>query len=132
MAARQKNRHNHDDLSILRAGGGTTLETGRSIAYREGTLLTNLFLMCFNRLGLPVEKIRSIGDGTGISSTPEIQKRSPFSEIESRIRQQHPFVFGTGQPNMAVAVGIGGDGGAEGHDGLDVLPENIPTLHPAA
>jgi len=58
-------RHNHDDLPILLAGGNSMLKSGRHIAYPDGTPLTNLFLTCFDRMGIPTEKVHSLGDSTG-------------------------------------------------------------------
>ena len=44
------NRHNHDDLPILLAGGGCgTLKPGRHIRYPNETPLTNLWLAMLNR-----------------------------------------------------------------------------------
>jgi hypothetical protein len=60
------NRHNHDDLPILLAGGGGgTIQTGRHIrlSRRPETPLTNLFLAMFERMGVPT---RSFGDSTGV------------------------------------------------------------------
>ena len=60
------NRHNHDDLPILLAGGGGgTIEGGRhvSLPKRADTPLMNLFLALFERMGAPA---KSFGDSTGV------------------------------------------------------------------
>ncbi len=57
------NRHNHDNLPILLAGGGGgTIKTGRHIRYANETPLTNLFLSLLDRMKVPAEKV---GDSTG-------------------------------------------------------------------
>ncbi|MFN4259679.1 MAG: DUF1552 domain-containing protein [Gemmataceae bacterium] len=57
------NRHNHDDLPILLAGGGGgTLQSGRHIRYPKETPLTNLFLSMLDRLGIHEPRF---GDSTG-------------------------------------------------------------------
>ena len=57
------NRHNHDNLPILLAGGGGgTIKTGRHIRYPNETPLTNLFLSLLDRMKVPAEKV---GDSTG-------------------------------------------------------------------
>lgn len=58
-------RHNHDDLPILVAGGKGMFKSGRHVVYEDGTPLTNLFMTAFDRLGMPTEKIGSLGDSTG-------------------------------------------------------------------
>jgi hypothetical protein len=56
-------RHNHDDLPILLAGGaGGKVPTGRHIRYPNGTPMNNLFLSMLDRLGIPAE---TLGDSTG-------------------------------------------------------------------
>lgn len=55
-------RHNHDDLPVILAGGGRgTLQPGRHIKIRE-TPMTNLYLSLLDRVGAPVERL---GDSTG-------------------------------------------------------------------
>jgi hypothetical protein len=55
-------RHNHDDLPILLAGGGGgTLRPGRHVRYPRGTPLSNLYLAMLDGLGVPV---KTFGDGT--------------------------------------------------------------------
>jgi hypothetical protein len=57
------NRHNHDDLPILLAGGGCgTLTPGRHIRYNNGTPLNNLWLSLLDRMDVSLD---SLGDSTG-------------------------------------------------------------------
>ena len=57
------NRHNHDNLPILLAGGrGAGVKTGRHIRYPDGTPLMNLWLSMLDRVGAPAD---SLGDSTG-------------------------------------------------------------------
>lgn len=57
------NRHNHDDLPMLLAGGGCgTLQTGRHIKYAKETPLNNLWLSLLNRMDVD---IADLGDSTG-------------------------------------------------------------------
>lgn len=57
------NRHNHNELPIVLAGGGCgRLRTGRHLRYDENTPLNNLFLSMLDRLDTPVEEL---GDSTG-------------------------------------------------------------------
>ncbi|MEQ1831094.1 MAG: DUF1552 domain-containing protein, partial [Pirellula sp.] len=56
-------RHNHDDLPTLIAGGAAgTLKTGLHRVYQPNTPMSNLFVSMLGRLGAPVEKL---GDSTG-------------------------------------------------------------------
>lgn len=56
-------RHNHDDLPILLAGGGAgTLKGGRHLRFDRNTPMNNLFLSMLDRVGVKVEKL---GDSTG-------------------------------------------------------------------
>lgn len=56
-------RHNHDDLPIILAGGGSgTITSGRHIVYENGTPLTNLYLSLLERVGVQRE---SLGDSNG-------------------------------------------------------------------
>lgn len=56
-------RHNHDDLPILVAGGASgTLKTGRHVKYPNHTPMNNLFLSMLDRVGCPMDKL---GDSTG-------------------------------------------------------------------
>ena len=57
------NRHNHDDLPILFAGGaGGNLKTGRHIVYPDQTPLTDLYMSMLDRVGVNVERL---GDSRG-------------------------------------------------------------------
>ena len=57
------NRHNHDDLQILLAGGGGgTLRPGRHVRLEKETPTTNLYLSILERLGVAADRI---GDSTG-------------------------------------------------------------------
>ena len=57
------NRHNHDNLPILLAGGGGAgIKTGRHIRYPDGTPLMNLWLSMLDRVGAPTD---TLGDSTG-------------------------------------------------------------------
>ena len=57
------NRHNHDDLPVLLAGGGNgTISTGRHVRYEQETPMTNLFLSMLDRVGVSVP---FLGDSTG-------------------------------------------------------------------
>lgn len=57
------NKHNHDDLPILVAGGaGGTLTGGRHIAFEEKTPICNLYLEMLHRAGMNVSQF---GDSTG-------------------------------------------------------------------
>jgi hypothetical protein len=57
------NRHNHDDLPILLAGGGAgTLQPGRHLRVPPKTPMTNLYLALLDRLGVHAERL---GDSTG-------------------------------------------------------------------
>jgi hypothetical protein len=57
------NRHNHNDLPILLAGGGNgTLKQGRVIQAEKGTPMTNLYLSLLDRMNVKAEKL---GDSSG-------------------------------------------------------------------
>ena len=57
------NRHNHDDLPVLLAGGGGgSIQTGRHVRYEKNTPMTNLYLSMLDRMGVTVDRI---GDSTG-------------------------------------------------------------------
>ncbi|MBV9470869.1 MAG: DUF1552 domain-containing protein [Abitibacteriaceae bacterium] len=56
-------RHNHNDLPILLAGGGAgTLKPGRHVTYPDGTPMSNLFLAMLDRVNIHTD---SLGDSTG-------------------------------------------------------------------
>jgi hypothetical protein len=52
-------RHNHDDLPILVAGGG--VRGGRHVRYPAGTPLCNLYLTLLDRVGVPPLSITDAG-----------------------------------------------------------------------
>jgi hypothetical protein len=55
-------RHNHDDLPIILAGGGAgKIKSGRHIRYANKTPLCNLYLWMLNQMGAKVDKF---GDST--------------------------------------------------------------------
>ncbi|MFK8112638.1 MAG: DUF1552 domain-containing protein [Rubripirellula sp.] len=57
-------RHNHDDLPILLAGGaGGKIKTGRHIRYKNGTPLCNLYLWMMQQMGAKADKF---GDSNGV------------------------------------------------------------------
>ena len=57
------NRHLHDNLPTLVAGGGAgAIRGGRHVRYPEGTPMTNLFVTMLDRVGADREQI---GDSTG-------------------------------------------------------------------
>lgn len=57
------NRHNHDDLPVILAGGGGgTLDPGRHLHWSRGTPLCNLYVSMLQRMGLDVD---TFADSTG-------------------------------------------------------------------
>lgn len=57
------NRHNHDNLPVILAGGGNgTLNPGRLIEAPDGLPMTNLYLSLLDRLGVDAERV---GDSNG-------------------------------------------------------------------
>lgn len=57
------NKHNHDDLPVVLAGGGGgTLRPGRHLAAKPATPMTNLFVSLLHRMGVKAERV---GDSTG-------------------------------------------------------------------
>lgn len=57
------NRHNHDNLPVILAGGGAgTIKTGRHVKSPEDTPMNNLYLSMLDRMGVPTE---FLGDSTG-------------------------------------------------------------------
>jgi len=57
------NRHNHDELPVVLAGGGGgTMNPGRHLQLNDATPMTNLYLGMLDRLGVPAQQI---GDSTG-------------------------------------------------------------------
>jgi hypothetical protein len=56
-------RHNHEDLPILLAGGGGRVHQGcRHVRYPDGTPLCNLYLALLEVMGVPAARF---GDSTG-------------------------------------------------------------------
>ena len=57
------NRHNHDDLPVVLAGGGGgTLTPGRHLKLKDSTPMTNLYVAMLERAGVKAERV---GDSTG-------------------------------------------------------------------
>lgn len=57
------NRHNHDDLPVLIAGGKSAgIRGDQHLAFEQGTPMTNLYLSILDRMGAPIEQF---GDSTG-------------------------------------------------------------------
>lgn len=57
------NRHNHDDLPVLFAGGAAAgFKLGHHLRYEHGTPLMNLYLTMLNTAGIDVD---AVGDSTG-------------------------------------------------------------------
>ena len=57
------NRHNHNDLPVLLAGGGAgTILPGRHIVYPKDTPLNNLYLSLLDRMESSTDRL---GDSTG-------------------------------------------------------------------
>jgi len=57
-------RHNHNDLPIILAGGGAgRIKTGRHIRYADNTPLCNLYLWMLNQMGAKADKF---GDSTAV------------------------------------------------------------------
>lgn len=56
-------RHNHNDLPVLLAGGGSgRIDTGRHVVYPKDTPLNNLFLSMLDCMGVSADRL---GDSTG-------------------------------------------------------------------
>jgi hypothetical protein len=56
------NRHNHDNLPILLAGGGGGVKPGGLLAHQQGTPLSGLYLSMLHAAGV---NARSFGDSSG-------------------------------------------------------------------
>ncbi|MBX9578804.1 MAG: DUF1552 domain-containing protein [Gemmataceae bacterium] len=57
------NKHNHDDLPVVLAGGGGgSLRPGRHLKVPRETPMTNLFVSLLDRMGVEAERV---GDSTG-------------------------------------------------------------------
>jgi hypothetical protein len=58
------NRHQHDDLPVILAGGGSgSVQPGRHLRFSDNTPMANLFLSMLNRVGVTAERF---GDSTGL------------------------------------------------------------------
>ena len=57
------NRHNHDDLPLVLAGGGGRASTGRHVKLADPLPLNNLFLGMLARMGVQRDRL---GDSTGV------------------------------------------------------------------
>jgi hypothetical protein len=56
------NRHNHDDLPVLLAGGSQMFRSGRHVRYQQGAPVTSLYLSMLDAAGIPTERF---GDSQG-------------------------------------------------------------------
>jgi hypothetical protein len=56
------NRHNHDDLPVLLAGGSRQFSTGRHVRYSQGAPVSSLYLSILDGAGVPTEQF---GDSQG-------------------------------------------------------------------
>jgi len=57
------NRHNHDELPVVLAGGGGgTLTPGRHLKLNNSAPMTNLYLAMLDRMGVKADKV---GDSNG-------------------------------------------------------------------
>jgi hypothetical protein len=56
------NKHNHDDLPVLLAGGGRNFKTGRHVKLNESIPVANLYLSMLDAMQVPTE---SLGDSQG-------------------------------------------------------------------
>jgi hypothetical protein len=58
------NKHNHDELPVVLAGGGGgTLTPGQHVLLGEPTPMTNLYMAMLDRMGVTAERV---GDSTGV------------------------------------------------------------------
>jgi hypothetical protein len=58
------NRHNHDELPVVLAGGGGgTLAPGQHLKLAEPTPMTNLYMAMLERMGVEAQRV---GDSTGV------------------------------------------------------------------
>lgn len=57
------NKHDHNDLPVLVAGGGAgTLKPGRHVQYKKDTPMANLYVAMMDRMGVEGQ----VGDSTGV------------------------------------------------------------------
>ena len=57
------NRHTHNDLPLVIAGGGGDLRLGRHVVYPKDTPMANLYMTLLDRMGVHAEQM---GDSTGV------------------------------------------------------------------
>ena len=50
------NRHNHDNLPVLLAGGSRNFKTGRHVRYARGEPVANLYLSILDAAGVPTDR----------------------------------------------------------------------------
>ena len=50
------NKHNHDDLPVLLAGGSRSFKTGRHVRYSQNEPVSNLYLSVLDAAGVPTER----------------------------------------------------------------------------
>ena len=64
------NRHNHDNLPVLFAGGSRVVRPGRHVRFTQDTPVANLYLTMLDGMGVPTEKL---GDCEGrLNYLPDI------------------------------------------------------------
>jgi hypothetical protein len=56
------NRHNHDDLPVLLAGGSRNFKTGRHVRYAQSEPVSSLYLSVLDAAGVPTDRF---GDSQG-------------------------------------------------------------------
>jgi hypothetical protein len=56
------NRHNHDDLPVLLAGGSQIFKTGRHVRYQQAAPVSSLYLSMLDAMNVPTEQF---GDSHG-------------------------------------------------------------------
>jgi hypothetical protein len=56
------NRHNHDDLPVMLAGGSQIFRSGRHVRYQQGAPVTSLYLSMLDASGIPTDRF---GDSQG-------------------------------------------------------------------
>jgi hypothetical protein len=50
------NRHNHDNLPVLLAGGARVFKTGRHVRYSQKEPVSNLYLSILDAAGVPTDR----------------------------------------------------------------------------
>ena len=50
------NKHNHDDLPVLLAGGTRNFKTGRHVRYSQNEPVSNLYLSILDASGVPTDR----------------------------------------------------------------------------